>query len=169
MASRDRKLVPDHRERMGILSIPRSTWNALSPEQARDLVYGVMKPEMLLEEAAKVGVRTFALTDIHGTAGIPDFVRDAENRFGVRPVAGIEFRQGSRMLYIGIAKSNEGFQLLNELLSPHLLDGEALPQRAPELSGAFFIYPITNAPEDLRPNERSGIKPSDLTRLRFRH
>ena len=66
--------------------------------------YGVMKPEMLLEEAAKVGVRTFALTDIHGTAGIPDFVRDAENRFGVRPVAGIEFRQGSRMLYIGIAK-----------------------------------------------------------------
>ena len=85
--------------------------------------YGVMKPDALLEEAQKAGVRTLALTDIHCTAGIPDFVRDAE-RFDVRPVAGIEFREGPRLLYIGIAKNNEGFQQLNELLSPHLLDVE---------------------------------------------
>ncbi len=54
--------------------------------------YGVMKPEALLEEAQKAGVRTLALTDINCTSGIPDFVRDA-HRFEVRPVAGIEFRQ----------------------------------------------------------------------------
>lgn len=128
--------------------------------------HGVMKPEALLEEAAKAGVRTFALTDIHCSAGIPDFVRDAP-RFGVRPVAGIEFRQGARLLYIGIAKSNDGFQLLNELLSPHLLDDEAIPERAPELDEVFFIYPIASAPQQLRPNERAGIKPGDLTRLPF--
>ena len=128
--------------------------------------YGVMKPDVLLEEAQKAGVRTLALTDIHCTAGIPDFVRDAE-RFDVRPVAGIEFREGPRLLYIGIAKNNEGFQQLNELLSPHLLDVETLPERAPELSGAFFIYPFNAAPSQLRPNERVGIKPSDLTRLPF--
>ncbi len=128
--------------------------------------YGVMKPEALLEEAQKAGVRTLALTDIHCTAGIPDFIRDA-GRFDVRPVAGIEFRQGPRLLYIGIAKNNEGFQQLNELLSPHLLDGEALPERAPELGGAFFIYPFSAAPQQLRPSERVGIKPSDLTRLPF--
>ncbi|MBK6775452.1 MAG: PHP domain-containing protein [Flavobacteriales bacterium] len=128
--------------------------------------YGVMKPDALLEEAQKAGVRTLALTDIHCTAGIPDFVRDAE-RFDVRPVAGIEFREGPRLLYIGIAKNNEGFQQLNELLSPHLLDVETLPERAPELSGAFFIYPFNAAPSQLRPNERVGIKPSDLTRLPF--
>jgi DNA-directed DNA polymerase III PolC len=128
--------------------------------------YGVMKPDALLEEAQKAGVRTLALTDIHCTAGIPDFVRDA-HRFDVRPVAGIEFRQGPRLLYIGLAKSNDGFQQLNELLSPHLLDGETLPERAPELSGAFFIYPFSAAPSQLRPNERVGIKPSDLTRLPF--
>ncbi len=129
--------------------------------------YGVMKPETLLEEAAKAGVRTLALTDIHCTAGIPDLVRDAETRFGVRPVAGIEFRQGPRLLYVGIAANNDGFQRLNELLSPHLLDGDALPERAPELDDVFFIYPFTNAPQQLRPNERVGIKPSDLTRLPF--
>ena len=46
--------------------------------------YGVMKPETLLEEAQKAGVRALALTDIHCTAGIPDLLRDAK-RFDVRP------------------------------------------------------------------------------------
>lgn len=128
--------------------------------------YGVMKPEVLLEEAAKAGVRTLALTDIHNTAGIPDFVRDAK-RFGVRPVGGIEFRHGGCLLYIGLAKNNDGFQRLNELLSSHLLHGEVLPDRAPELADVFFIYPFAQAPHQLRPNERVGIKPSDLTRLPF--
>ena len=134
--------------------------------------YGVMKPDALLEEAAKTGVRTMALTDIHCTAGIPDFVRDAEKRFGVRPVAGIEFRQGAELLYVGIARNNEGFQRLNELLSAHLLGDEAIPERAPLLdrarsdsSDVFFIYPFNHAPQQLRPDERVGIKPGDLTRL----
>ncbi|MGB6048910.1 MAG: PHP domain-containing protein, partial [Flavobacteriales bacterium] len=128
--------------------------------------YGVMRPEALLEEAWKVGVRTLALTDIHSTAGVPDFVRDAE-RFGVRPVAGIEFRQGSRLLYIGIAKNNDGFQQLNELLSPHLLDGGILPEEPPEFSDAFFILPFSMPLRLLKPNERIGIKPTELTRLPF--
>ena len=129
--------------------------------------YGVMKPDVLLEEAQKAGVRTLALTDIHCSAGIPDLVRDAEKRFGIRPVAGIEFRQGTRLLYIGLARNNDGFQQLNELLSPHLLDGEEIPERAPELADVFFIYPFSDAPQHLRPNERVGIKPGDLTRLPF--
>lgn len=130
------------------------------------LKYGVMWPEALLAQAAQAGVRSFALTDIHCTAGIPDLVRDAR-RYDIHPVAGIEFRQGPRLLYIGIAKNNEGFQQLNELLSEHLLDDAALPERAPELSDAFFLYPFQGAPHRLRPNERVGIKPSDLTRLPF--
>ena len=128
--------------------------------------YGVLKPEALLEEAAKAGVRTLALTDIHCSAGIPDFVRDAP-RYGVRPVAGIEFRKGPRLLYIGIAMNNNGLQQLNELLSPHLLDDEAIPERAPALTDVFFIHPFSHAPQQLRPNERVGIRPSDLTRLPF--
>ena len=86
---------------------------------------------------------------------------------GIRPVAGIEFRQGPRLLYIGLAKNNDGFQQLNELLSPHLLDGEALPEEPLELSDAFFILPFNTSPRMLKPNERIGIKPSELTRLPF--
>ena len=59
--------------------------------------HGVMRPEALLAEAAKAGVRTLALTDIHCTAGVPDLVRLAEQDFGVRPIAGIEFRRRARV------------------------------------------------------------------------
>ncbi|MEO8733034.1 MAG: PHP domain-containing protein, partial [Flavobacteriales bacterium] len=128
--------------------------------------YGVMKPEALLEEAQKAGVRILALTDIHNTAGIPDFVRFAESH-SIRPVAGIEFHRGPRLLYVGLAKNNDGFQQLNELLSPHLLDGEVLPEEPPELHDAFFILPFSTPPRMLKPNERIGIKPSELTRLPF--
>jgi DNA polymerase-3 subunit alpha len=128
--------------------------------------YGVMKPDVLLQEAQKVGAHTIALTDINCSAGIPDLVRLAP-KYGIKPMAGIEFRQASQLLYIGIARNNRGFQQLNELLTPHLLDGESLPDHAPDLSDTFIIYPFNKAPESLRPNERIGIKPGDLTRLPF--
>lgn len=119
-----------------------------------------MKPYALLEEAAKAGVRTFALTkDIHCTAGIPDFVRDAMRYFNIRPVAGIEFRDGARLLYIGLAKNNNGFQRLNELLSPICWMTMRCLSVRPSLRISFFIYPMHNAPQRLRSNERVGIRP----------
>lgn len=145
--------------------------------------YGLLKPEALLEEAAKAGVRSFALTDIHSTAGIPDFVRLAPEH-GIRPVAGIEFRQGTQVLYIGLARNNDGFRQLNQLLSPHLLDGEPLPSSAPQSPCAlrstaslmlgvtggddtFFILPLATPPCELHPNEYIGVRPAELTRLPF--
>ncbi len=128
--------------------------------------YGVMKPLTLVEEAAKQGLRSIALTDIHCTAGVSDFLRYARDQ-GIRPVVGIEFRQGHRLLYVGLAKNNNGFRELNDLLSQHLLNGEALPARAPAMDDAFIVYPFGSAPEYLHPNERVGIKPVDLTRLPF--
>lgn len=150
--------------------------------------YGLLKPEALLEEAAKAGVHAFALTDIGSTAGIPDFVRLAP-KYGIRPVAGIEFRQGSQALYVGLARNNLGFRQLNELLSPHLLDGEPLPMqplslralakrcsarceateepRRTEAPDAFFILPLATPLRELHPNEFIGVRPAELTRLPF--
>ncbi|MDX9750904.1 MAG: PHP domain-containing protein [Flavobacteriales bacterium] len=131
------------------------------------LKYGVMPPQALLEEAARAGVRTLALTDIHSSAGVPDLVRDAPQH-GVRPVAGITFRQGARTLYIGLARDNDGLQRLNELLSAHLLEGTPLPASPPDMEGVFFVLPFaTTAPRPLRPHERIGVRPADLTRLPF--
>ena len=128
--------------------------------------YGVMKPLTLLNEATKQGLRSIALTDIHCTAGVSDFLRYAPDH-GIRPVVGIEFRQGHNLLYIGLARNNTGFQELNDLLSRHLLNGEPLPERAPELNDAFIVYPFGSAPKHLRSYERVGVKPADLTRLPF--
>src|SRR5690606_8265506 len=80
---------------------------------------------------------------------------------------GIEFRRGPQVLYIGLARNNGGFRQLNELLSPHLLDGEALPGRPPELPDACFILPLATPPRALLPNEYIGVRPAELTRLPF--
>lgn len=143
------------------------------------LNYGVLSPEQVLQEAHALGVQQVALTDINCTAGWSDFFRLAA-QYKVRPLAGIEFRQGPQLLYIGIARTNTGAHQLASLLTDHLLDGEALPERARastplstgamvDLDDAFIIYPFGTSPlpAQLRPNEFIGIRPGDVNRLRF--
>jgi DNA-directed DNA polymerase III PolC len=131
------------------------------------LTYGVMSPEQLLQEAQAQGITAMALTDINCTAGLSDFFRLAAT-YKVRPIAGIEFRAGARLLYIGIARSNEGLYHLHELLTRHLLHGEPLPERAPEMPDTYIVYPYTsNPPTDLRPDEYIGVRHADLNRMRF--
>ncbi|MBK9175193.1 MAG: DNA polymerase III subunit alpha [Flavobacteriales bacterium] len=133
--------------------------------------YGVLSPEKLLQEASDRGLTCIALTDINCSAGLSEFFRltTKEHAYPVRPIAGIDFRLGMRQLYIGLARSNDGLHRLNGLLTDQLLDGERLPEEAPEMEDAFIIYPFGagNIPGRLRPNEFIGVRPSDLNRLRF--
>ena len=103
------------------------------------LNHGVLSPEQVLQEVHDLGLQQVALTDINCTAGWSDLFRLAD-KYKVRPLAGIEFKCEARTLYIGIARNNEGVHQLAALLTDHLLDGEALPDRAPELPDAFIIY-----------------------------
>lgn len=131
------------------------------------LTYGVMSPEQLLQEAMAQGITAMALTDINCTAGLSDFFRLAP-QYKVRPVAGIEYRSGARILYIGIAQSNTGLYHLNELLTRHTRYGEALPLRPPPLPDVVFIHPFGNhVPTDLRADEYIGIRATDLNKARF--
>ncbi|MBL8000944.1 MAG: DNA polymerase III subunit alpha [Flavobacteriales bacterium] len=132
------------------------------------LNHGVLSPEQVLQEAHALGLQQVALTDINCTAGWSDLFRLAD-KHKVRPIAGIEFREGPRTLYVGIARTNDGVQQLASLLTDHLLDGAELPEQAPELPDAFIIYPYgaPNTPERLRPNEFIGVRTGDVNRLRF--
>lgn len=132
------------------------------------LNHGVLSPEQVLQEAHDLGLQQVALTDINSTAGWSDFFRLAD-KYKVRPLAGIEFKVSSRTLYIGIARNEQGVQQLASLLTDRLLEGEALPEQAPDLSDAFIIYPYgsPNIPAKLKPNEFIGIRPGDVNRLRF--
>lgn len=132
------------------------------------LNHGVLSPEQVLQEAHDLGLQQVALTDINSTAGWSDFFR-LSDKYKVRPLAGIEFKLGTRTLYIGIARNEQGVHQLASLLSDGLLDGETLPEQAPELPDAFIIYPYgsSNIPTKLRQNEFIGIRPGDVNRLRF--
>ena len=132
------------------------------------LNHGVLSPEQVLQEVHDLGLQQVALTDINCTAGWSDLFRLAD-KYKVRPLAGIEFKVGPRTLYIGIARNNAGVQQLASLLTDRLLDGNALPEQAPELPDAFiiYLYGAVNIPAELRPNEFIGVRPGDVNRLRF--
>jgi DNA polymerase III alpha subunit len=126
--------------------------------------YGTMNPAQLLAEAQQKGASCLALTDINNTSGILDFFRLAF-KANIKPVAGIDFRNGVEQKFIGIAKNMEGFREMNAFLSHHLHSAEPIPSRAPAFENAFIIYPFSSGFFELNENEFIGIKPADLFRL----
>ncbi len=131
------------------------------------LRYGTMSPEELVERAKELNIRTLALTDINTSMGIPNFVKACEKK-DILPVAGIEFRNGDRHLFTGIARNNQGFRELNEFLSKHNITKTPLPHVAPEFDHVFVIYPFSDHPtEKLKPNEFIGLSIKKLKSIIF--
>jgi len=84
----------------------------------------------------------------------------------IRPVVGIDFRNGVEQKFIGLAKNNEGFRELNAYLSEHLHHNRDFPDQAPEFQDAFVIYPFQFQFDlSLRNNEYLGVRPKDLIKL----
>jgi len=124
-----------------------------------------MSPEALVKLAKSKGIEMLGIADINNSTGVMDFVK-ACGEEGVHPLAGIEFREGNRYLYTGIARNNEGFRELNEFLSEHRLTKTALPDRPPILQNCHIVYPFESLyPSRLRDNEYIGIRPADSGRL----
>ena len=133
------------------------------------LRYGTLSPDKLLELAAQYGVQRLALTDINTTSAILEVVRKAAAR-QITIIPGIEFRNGHRHLFTGIAQNEKGFAALNRFLSQHLNDGTPLPEIAPAIPDTYIIYPYTNKPHfRLRQNEYIGIRAHQLNRLHTDH
>ncbi|MEL6637978.1 MAG: DNA polymerase III subunit alpha [Bacteroidota bacterium] len=129
------------------------------------LRWGTLSPQQLVAAARARGVTTLALTDINNTSASFAFVQCCVAH-GIRPVLGIEFRRDHQLLYIGLAKNNEGFFQLNRFLTEHSLAERPLPVMAPPFEDAYIIYPRLPKPvEHLSPNEYLGIRPEDLNTL----
>jgi DNA polymerase-3 subunit alpha len=129
------------------------------------LRYGTLPIEDLVSEAVLHGVKTLVLTDINNSTGIIDFVKACGEQ-GVKPVGGIEFRRDDKLLYIGIARNNKGFQELNEFLSHHNLNDLDLPDEPEDLPNVNFIFQFSDFPKrKLRDNEFVGIKPHEVRKL----
>jgi len=133
------------------------------------LKYGIQKPKELIQQAIAYGYTSIALTDINNTSGCLDFMRLSEEK-SLHSVIGIDFRNTIEQLYIGLAKSNEGFRQLNDHLSLHLTQEKlAIPAIAPVFTEAYIIYPMNKSPDrKLHDNEFIGVKLSQLNRFKMK-
>ena len=133
------------------------------------LRYGTFATEELVNTAVEHGINTLALTNINCTCDSWDFVNFCQQK-NIKPVVGAEIRNEDTLLYILLAKNNQGFAGINEFLSYHLQHKKNFPDDAT----AYFknshdvvvIYPLDRkATGDLLPDEYIGILPSELNKL----
>lgn len=156
----------------------------LNVHSSYSLKYGTMNIPAIVSKARTLGIHQMVLTDINNSTGTIEFIRECYKQgiakepdevqagnipYHLKPIAGIEFRKEGQLLYIGIAKSKEGMRELNEFLSIHNIEDQALPNDAPAFENAFIIYPFTKCfNRVLKANEFVGIKSNQLTGL-YKH
>ncbi|SDR80146.1 DNA polymerase III, alpha subunit [Formosa sp. Hel1_31_208] len=133
------------------------------------LRYGTIAPKQLLAIASANGLNTLALTDINNTSACLDFVRMSKN-YKIKPILGVDFRNGAKQQFILVAKNNHGFKNINSYLSEFLHNHDLLIPEQPdrEIQDCYVIYPYQkDKTYDLKTNEFLGIKPKDLNTLKF--
>src|SRR5690606_33055262 len=131
------------------------------------LRYGTLSLRQLIDGMVANGYGSAVLTDINNSTASLDFIRECRAA-GLNGLAGMEFRNGARLLYIGIAKNERGFKELNDFMTEANRRGKPLPARAPEFNEVFVIYPYGKFDGQIRENEYIGIRPSEVNRFRDR-
>ncbi len=134
------------------------------------LRYGTYNSSDLLALAKNFGYKTLCITDINNTSACLSFARQA-SEFGIRPILGIDFRNGIQQEYVALAKNNIGFQEINSFLSQHLHQKNKFPQIAPSFNHASIIYPFNKLQilnkTTFSKNEYIGVSIKDLTKISF--
>ena len=134
------------------------------------LRYGTFSETELLGLAQKHDVHYLALTDINATTACLNFLRESEG-YGVHPVVGVDFRNGTDQQFCMLAQSNKGFQHLNAYLSKHLHEKIDFPSDAPRIQDTVVVYPfekiLVRKQVNLNGNEYIGISLDDLRKLPF--
>ncbi len=129
--------------------------------------YGTLSTRDLLNDLVKKNYEVFVLSDINNTSAVLDALRLTENK-QPKVIPGIDFRNGIRQMYIGIAKNNVGFQELNEHLTHHLHQKKDFDTTAPAFKNAFVVYPFAEYKnQKLQAHEFIGISQKDVSKLPF--
>ena len=145
--------------------------------------YGTLPIKTLFEEAKRCGIHKLALTEINNTASYLEMLRLCDEnkatatgltRFNKIPydldlAVGIEFRdETNELLYIAVAKNNNGFENLTRFLSYHNREERKLPVKAPVMEDVFILYPFGKLePDQLLPYEYIGVRSSELHAFRM--
>ena len=112
-----------------------------------------------------MGYQTLPLTDINTTMGAADFVVECRRK-GIKPVMGVEVRNGNELMYWALARNNAGFAEINRFLTQHNLNKQPYPTVAPEWENTYVLYPFgKRKPAQLKENEFLGVRFSQLTKM----
>ncbi|SFZ89545.1 DNA polymerase-3 subunit alpha [Flaviramulus basaltis] len=134
------------------------------------LRFGTFSEVELLELAKSNHIETVVLTDINNTSACLNFIRKSK-AYDIKPVIGIDFRNGVSQQFVGIAKNNHGFQELNAFLSEHSHNKKSIPDNAPNFNDVFIIYPfekvLQNEKKQFRDHEFIGVSIEELRKLPF--
>ncbi len=134
------------------------------------LRFGTFSEHDLLRLAHENRIKQLVLTDINNTSACLNFVREAP-KYDIKPILGIDLRNGVDPCFVGIAKNNSGYQELNGFLSRHLHNGIEISRQAPKFKDVFVVYPfekvLLNEKDEFFDHEYIGISIKDLRRLPF--
>ncbi len=84
----------------------------------------------------------------------------------IKPIGGIEFRNGNEFLYTGVARNNEGMRELNEFVTYHNINKLEYPRRPHYFENANIIYSFQKTEnKKLNDNEYIGVRPGDVLKL----
>jgi len=138
----------------------------LSVHSYFSLRYGTLSPAQLAAMAFAKGIDVMVLTDINNTSVSFEFISQCQAH-GIRPLLGIEFRNGSKFLYTGIARNAEGFSQLCRFLSMHSMEDKSLPLVPPWMEDVYIIYqtPLPKEVAHFKPNEFIGIRPEMVNKV----
>jgi DNA-directed DNA polymerase III PolC len=125
------------------------------------LGYGILKPEELVQWSQQNGYSQLLLTDINHTGSGLAFVRSAQQA-GLRPILGLELRNGMQHLATIIAHNNTGFQELNNYLTTQLSEKKQFTLPLPFFSNCSIWYPFTQHPDTLAANEFIAVQPQQI-------
>lgn len=129
------------------------------------LRYGTIETEKLVALAANNAVSALALTNINSTADIWDFVNFCHEK-NIKPIAGAEIRNDPYLLYILLAKNNNGLCIINRFLSEHLQKQMPFPERPTFDTSVYIIYPLGKyLPDELKAHELIGVQTIEINKL----
>ncbi|KGL61217.1 DNA polymerase III subunit alpha [Polaribacter sp. Hel1_33_49] len=123
-----------------------------------------------MQLAVANNIKTIALTDINNTSACLNFIQQAK-KHAIKPVVGVDFRNGNTQQFVAIAKNNTGFKNINSYLSSFLETKTIIPDIPTYLDEVFIIYPFEKALElnltSFAENEFIGVSIAEINKLRF--
>ncbi|PWH86948.1 DNA polymerase III subunit alpha [Brumimicrobium oceani] len=134
------------------------------------LRYGTFSEIELLHLAIDNGMNSIALTDINNTSACMNFIQEAK-KLNIKPVIGVDFRNGNKQQFVALSKSNTGFENINRYLSSFLESKTAIPEKPKKLEDVFIIYPFEKVLElnlnTFSEHEFIGVSIAEINKLRF--